>query len=181
MNRNLATGVRFEAITIVVFALWSLPLPLTAQTASLDAAKMPRIGAVDERFQSYNVEMVEVVGGRFWKPYGAASASSNQASAQEAGATPAGMDPNLFQYRPPIDLSNPRLRKLAAALGPAYVRVSGTWRNATYFQNNDDPPLKTPPEGFNGVLTRAEWKGVVDFAKSVNANIVASVSTSAGT
>ena len=81
----------------------------------------------------------------------------------------------------PIDLSNPKLRKLAAALGPAYVRVSGTWRNATYFQNNDDPPLKSPPEGFNGVLTRAEWKGVVDFAKAVNADIVASVATSAGT
>ena len=91
------------------------------------------------------------------------------------------LDSSLFQYRSPIDLSNPKLRKLAAGLGPAYVRVSGTWRNATYFQNNDDPPLKSPPEGFNGVLTRAEWKGVVEFAKAVNAEIVASVATSAGT
>jgi hypothetical protein len=30
---------------------------------------MRKIGTVDERFQSYNVEMVEVIGGRFWKPY----------------------------------------------------------------------------------------------------------------
>ena len=30
---------------------------------------MPRIGTVDDRFQSYNIEMVEVTGGRFWKPY----------------------------------------------------------------------------------------------------------------
>src|SRR5206468_3957382 len=35
----------------------------------IDAAGLPRIGTVDERFQSYNVEMVEVTGGRFWKPY----------------------------------------------------------------------------------------------------------------
>jgi hypothetical protein len=44
------------------------------------------------------------------------------------------MDPALYRQRPPIDLTNPRLRKLAAALGPAYVRVSGTWANTTYFQ-----------------------------------------------
>ena len=30
---------------------------------------MPLVGTVDERFQSYNIEMVEVIGGRFWKPY----------------------------------------------------------------------------------------------------------------
>ena len=43
------------------------------------------------------------------------------------------MSPDLYQYRPPIDLSNARLRKLAAALGPAYVRVSGTWANTDLF------------------------------------------------
>src|SRR5260370_30524285 len=35
----------------------------------IDAANMRRIGTVDERFQSYNIEMIEVIGGRFWKPY----------------------------------------------------------------------------------------------------------------
>ena len=35
----------------------------------IDAASMRRTGTVDERFQSYNIEMVEVVGGRFWRPY----------------------------------------------------------------------------------------------------------------
>jgi heparanase len=153
----------------------------TAQT-SVSPQSMKVLGEVDPRFVSYNVEAVEVTGGRFWAPY-KSSAEKAAAAAPEthSGNQPAGLDSSLFQYRPPIDLSNPKLRKLAAALGPAYIRVSGTWRNATYFQNNDDAPLKTPPEGFNGVLTRAEWKGVVDFAKSVNANIVASVATSAGT
>jgi hypothetical protein len=140
---------------------------------------MPRVGTVDERFQSYNIEAVEVTGGRFWKPYGSAGASN--AGAQPAANTSPGMDPSLYEYRAPIDLSNPRLRKLAAALGPAYVRVSGTWMNSTYFQDSDDPVPPKPPAGFNSVLTREEWKGVIDFARAVNARIVTSFAVSPGT
>jgi hypothetical protein len=144
---------------------------------------MLRIGTVDERFQSFNVEMVEVTGGRFWKPYGQVDAILNaQPSARQPSSNqPVGMDPALFQYRPPIDLTNPRLRKLAAALGPAYVRVSGTWANTTYFHDLDSAAPKTPPEGFHGVLTRQQWKGVVDFSRAVDAKIVTSFATSAGT
>ena len=72
------------------------------------------------------------------------------------------------------------MRKLAAALGPAYVRVSGTWANTTYFSATDPPPA-APPAGFKGVLSRAQWKGVVDFAQAVNAQIVTSFATGAGT
>jgi hypothetical protein len=90
------------------------------------------------------------------------------------------MDPRLYQYRPPIDLTNPHLRKLANALAPAYVRVSGTWANTTYFPNTDQAPAK-PPAGFMGVLTRQQWKGVVDFSKAVDARIVTSFSTGVGT
>jgi len=160
----------------VLGAAASLAVSAVAQSAKIVPASMPKIGVVDERFQSYNVEMVEVTGGRFWKPY-AAKADA----AQPAANGIAGLDPNLFQYRKPIDLSNARLRKLAAALSPAYVRVSGTWANATYFQNSDDPAPATPPKGFNGVLTRQEWKGVVDFSKAVDAKIVTSFATSTGT
>src|SRR5205807_1608567 len=104
-----------------------------------------------------------------------------QRPARQAGAAPAGLDPNLFQYRPPIDLSNSRLRKLATALGPAYIRVSGTWANSVYFHNSDDPPPGNAPAGFNGVLTRKEWNGVIDFAHAVNGEIVTSFATSVGT
>jgi len=145
---------------------------------------MPRIGMVDERFQSFNVEMVEVTGGRFWKPYGkqADAPVKGQPSAGEPGKNqPTGLDPALFQYRPPIDLANPRLRKLASALGPAFMRVSGTWANTTYFHDSDSAAPKTPPQGFNGVLTRGQWKGVVDFSHAVDAKIVTSFATSAGT
>ncbi len=146
--------------------------------ASVEPAKMARIGAVDERFQSFNIEMVEVTGGRFWKPY--SKEVDALLNAPKSGA-PVGMDPALFQQRPPIDLSNPRLRKLAAGLGPAYMRVSGTWANTTYFHDSDKPAPRTPPKGFSGVLTRPQWKGVMDFSRAVDAKIVTSFATSAGT
>jgi hypothetical protein len=69
---------------------------------------MTRIGTVDEPFQSYTIEMVEVTGGRLWKPYGP--------------KPPA--DTDLYAHRSPIDLTRIKLRKLAAALAPAYLRVS---------------------------------------------------------
>jgi len=149
--------------------------------SSISPSTMARIGSIDERFQSYNIEMVEVTGGRFWKPYASKADSTTVEAKQPSSNQPAGMDPGLYQYRPPINLANPRLRKLAAALGPAYLRVSGTWANTTYFQNSDDPAPATPPNGFNGVLTRQEWKGVVDFSNAANAEIVTSFSVSAGT
>src|SRR6202521_4184344 len=73
-------------------------------SAGLAPATMARIGTVDERFQSYNIEMIEVTGGRFWKPYTA----NGKPAAAPAGVVPAGMDPSVYEYRPPINLANPR-------------------------------------------------------------------------
>ena len=136
-----------------------------ADGASLDPANMPRVGTVEERFQSYNIEMVEVTGGRFWKAYG-------------PEPSPPGMD--LYAYRPPIDLARSKLRRLAAALAPAYLRVSGTWANSTYFSDTEEAP-STPPAGFDGVLTRRQWQGVIDFSKTADAKIVTSFAVSRGT
>jgi heparanase len=148
----------------------------------LDPSTMPKLGTVDPRYLSYNIEMVEVTGGRFWKPYNSAPASDAGKSATPPNPNqPVGLDSNMFQYRPPIDLANPRLRKLAATLGPSYVRVSGTWANSTYFQDDDSSAAAQAPTGFKTVLTRAEWKGVIDFARAANAQIVTSVAISDGT
>jgi hypothetical protein len=90
---------------------------------------MPRVGTIDERFQSFNIEMLEVTGGRFWAPYkqqGEAPEAPADSKPDAKASTPPDMDPSLYRYRPPIDLSNPQLRKLAAGLAPSYVRVSGT-------------------------------------------------------
>jgi heparanase 1 len=139
--------------------------------SALQPKTMPRIAQVDQRYVSYNVEAVEVTGGRFWKRY---PNNSAQAASPSASTDP-------YQYRAPIDLSNPKLRKLTAALGPSYLRVSGTWRNSTFFQDDDAPAMATAPEGYKSILTRAQWKGVVDFSRAVNADIVTSFAMSAGT
>ncbi len=179
MNRN--HGLLTLTAALCAFAVVFATTRLTGQVVSVDPAKMPRIGAVDERFQSYNIEMVEVIGGRFWKPYGSTTKKSDvRDAASQQGFTPAGIDPNLYRYRAPIDLSSPRLRKLAAALSPAYVRVSGTWANSVYFQDSNKAAPANAPSGFSGVLTRGEWKGVIDFSHAVNAEIVTSVATGPG-
>jgi heparanase 1 len=35
---------------------------------SPNPAKIPVLDTVDKRFQSFNIEMLEVTAGRFWKP-----------------------------------------------------------------------------------------------------------------
>jgi hypothetical protein len=96
-----------------------------------------------------------------------------------AGNIPADSNSDLYAYRAPIDLSNRRLRRLAAALAPTYVRVSGTWANTTYVADSDEAPA-TPPDGFRAVLSRARWKGVIDFARAVGAEIVTSMAIGPG-
>ena len=119
---------------------------------SVAPTSMAKMATVDARYQSYNVEMAEVIGGNFWKPYTAQSIAAMKAKAAAGNATTgvAGQDPTMFQARPPIDLSNPRLRKLAAALGPAYMRTSGTWANTIYFNDADGARAGNPAQGFPG-------------------------------
>lgn len=127
----------------------------------LGLSTLAKIGTIDERYQGYNVEMVEVTGGRFWAPYG-------------------GPADEVYRQRPPIDLTNPKLIALARNLGPSLMRVSGTWSNNTYLESVGEK-LSAPPEGYRQVLTRAQWTQVVAFSKAVNAPIVTSFAVSAGT
>lgn len=127
---------------------------------AIDLATLPRLATVDERYQSYNVEMVEVTGGRFWAPYG-------------------GPADERYRQRPALDLSNRKLRNLAKHLSPALMRVSGTWANNTYVPADGETPA-TPPDGFKQVLTRQQWRGVVDFSKAVDAPLVTSFPVSSG-
>jgi hypothetical protein len=151
-------GRRNRVSAGTALAALCLLTPACASSIALTPATMAPVATIEERFQSYNIEMVEVTGGRFWRPY-------------RDGVPP------LFAYRKPIDLSNTRLRKLAAALGPAFVRVSGTWANATWF--NDGARAKLPA-GFTDELTRAQWKSVIDFARTVDARLVTSFATAKG-
>ncbi len=178
-RRPAACGIGVALVVVAAQAVWSEPGSVVVSPQT-----MPRLADVDERYQSYNVEMAEVIGGKFWKPYDRASIASLRArvaaGSGNGGAIQVGQDPTMFQAHPPIDLANARLRTLAAALGPAYVRVSGTWANTVYFHDADTPAPRDPPAGFNGVLTRAEWKGVIEFARAADAGVVTSFAVSAG-
>jgi hypothetical protein len=164
-----------------VASAWLLTPAFSATSADpprINPSNLPRVATVDERFQSYNIEMVEITGGRFWRPY--QSKPDVWLTPPRSGSDrPEDMDAHLFQYRPPIDLTSARLQALAAALGPAYLRVSGTWANTTYFADSDQPP-SFPPSGFKGILTRQQWLNVVRFSQSVNAQIVTSFAVGAG-
>ena len=139
--------------------------------------RLPAVGRVDERFLSYNVESVEVTGGNFWAPY---PKPGQAGSAGAAGPHGTEFATDAYQKRDPIDLQgNRRLRMLTKALGPAWMRVSGSWANSIYFQDDDRPPMPPPP-GYQGVLTRAQWAGVVEFAKAVDARILTSFASSPG-
>lgn len=180
MTKKSFGATAFSTLIVLAGAMSSTVSLQAATPPSFTPATMPRIGTVSERYQSFNIEMVEITGGRFWAPYKKPGAAAAPEPEKAKTSVPAGMDPSLYQYRSPLDLSNPRLRKLAAALGPAYARVSGTWANSTYFQDSDGPALATPPAGFKSVLTRQQWKGVVDFSKAVDAKLVTSFAISAG-
>ena len=67
MNRKPGLRIFVAAALCAVTPLFPTTR-LAGQVVSLDPAKMARIGTVDERFQSYNVEMLEITGGGFWKP-----------------------------------------------------------------------------------------------------------------
>jgi heparanase 1 len=177
---RLSRSIAPVALALVLSPVAASMRPALGSAESIRLATMPRVATVDDRFQSYNVEMAEVIGGNFWKPYASGSGTSAPKSAPADPSQPAGLDPSMFQARPPIDLTNARLRRLAAALGPAYVRTSGTWANMIYFHDADTPPPPTAPKGFQGVLTRSEWKGVVDFTRAVNARLVSSFTVSQG-
>jgi hypothetical protein len=173
----LRSTSRSLALVIASLAAPSLAAAnLAAQTIAVSS--LPRLGSVSPRFQSYNIEMVEVTGGRFWVPY--RQMGRSQPDDASKASLPPGMDPSLYRYHPPINLSNPKLRKLAAALGPAYLRVSGTWANSTYFHDSDSLAPEKPPIGFGSVLTRKQWKGILDFSRAVDAQLVTSFAVSTG-
>jgi heparanase len=148
-----------------------------AAAATISPSTLPQLTTIDERFQSYNVEMAEVIGGDFWKPY---AARKPKTATKPITTFKIGIDPAMFEKRVAIDLADARLRKLAAALGPAYVRVSGTWANSVFFQDTDARETGPTPSGYQSVLTRSQWAGVIAFTRAVDAKLVISFAISSG-
>ena len=120
--------------------------------------------------------MTEVTGGTFWKAYTKAQVEGKEDFPPIRGIQ--GMA-DIMQVYPPINLYNEKLRKLAKAFGPVWVRVSGTWATKTYYdlENKTNGVI---PEGYQSVLTKEQWQGVLDFVNAIDAKLLVSVNNCEG-
>lgn len=177
--KTFAVAFLISISILFSFSGWSAPND-TATSYNTDTGiitislkEMKYLGSVDERYQSYNVEIAEVVGGRFWRPYKTMDSLPSSTSAFNFS------NEQMFRKLPPVNLYDKRLANLARALAPAYVRVSGSWTNTVYFQDDNNSQTKAP-EGFVNTLTRSQWKGVIDFVKATNSKLITSFAVSNG-
>lgn len=147
-----------------------------AQFVTLNPDKLTALREIDERLVSYNIEMTEVTGGTFWKAYTEAQVDGIEEFPVIKDWRNMG---NLQQWYDPIDTTNPRLIKLAKELGTAWVRVSGTWANKTYYDFDGKCNGKVP-EGFQNVLTKKQWLSLLDFVKAIDGKLLVSIANCPG-
>ncbi len=148
-----------------------------AQFVKLNPSALTVLREVDERLVSYNVEMTEVTGGTFWKAYTDAQIDGTEEFPMiKDWLTAMG---KLQQWYDPIDTTNPRLIKLAKDLGTAWVRVSGTWANKTYYDFDGHTGGKVP-EGFQNLLTKQQWLNLLDFVRAIDGKLLISIANCPG-
>lgn len=143
---------------------------------TLQMNNLEKIRDIDARMMSFNVEMTEVTGGTFWKAY-----TPGQIEGTEEVPPISSMAdlPLSMQWYDPIDSTNERLLKLTKELGPAWVRVSGTWATKTYY-DFDGHTGGQAPEGFQSVLTKQQWVNILDFVKAIGGKLLVSVGNCEG-
>ena len=149
------------------------------QTIMLKTDSMMKVREINPRMMSYNIEMTEITGGTFWKAYTNKQISGEEPFSLNGDWKDFTAMTDLMQYYPPIDLANSRLRKLAGTLGSAWIRVSGTWATKTYYDFDGKTDGKAP-RGYQSVLTKEQWIGVLDFVRAVNGKLLISVSNCEG-
>jgi hypothetical protein len=118
------------------------------------------VATIDERFLAVAIDTAQVVGASFWAP-------------ADAGPPP---DERPV---PPYDFTRPKLRALAQALGPAYLRIGGTAADGVYYDMSD-APVATPPASYTYVLTRDEWDAVNAFAAAAGMRVLFTINAGQG-
>ncbi len=147
---------------------------------TLNPSTLTKIRNRDMRQQSYNIEMTELTGGTFWKPY-----TPEQISGAEPFPVPDNPEDvmellkGLHIQIPAINLYEPRIRTLAKALAPSVIRFSGSWATRTYYDLDNSTGGKVP-DGFEYILTKEQWQGALDFVKEVGGEILVSVANCTG-
>ncbi len=151
-----------------------------AEFVKLNPQELVALRETNPMLMSYNVEFAEVTGGTFWKAYTPGQvAGTEEFHVEPSAGGIAALYKDLMQVYPPINLYDEKLRKLAKALGAAWVRVSGTWATKTYYDFDGTTGGKVP-EGYLNVLTREQWIGVLDFVKAIGAKLIVSVANCPG-
>lgn len=130
------------------------------RTASVVIGGDAAVADVDERFLSVAVDSAQVVGGVFWSPDG---------SVEVEGETPV----------EPYDFGRARLRRMAAELAPAYLRIGGTAADRVFYDLGDDPAQEAPGE-YENVMTRAMFDGIASFATDLDYEILFTLAAGPG-
>ena len=152
-----------------------------AEFVRLNPDELARLHEQDPDLVSYNVEFAEVTGGTFWKAYTPEQIAGTEDFYVEPTDEGIGaMFKDLMAVYPPIDLYNPKLRKLTKELGPAWCRVSGTWAMKTYYDFDGEYADGTIPEGYWNVLTKEQWIGVLDFVRDCGLKLKVSMANCVG-
>jgi heparanase 1 len=118
------------------------------------------VATIDDRFLSVAVDSAQVVGAKFWAPLDAGVLTGQQPV-------------------PAYDFTRPKLRALAQALSPAYLRIGGTTADKVYYDMSDAPPAAAP-DPYLYVMTRAQWDGVNDFASALGMRVLFTINAGPG-
>ena len=148
-----------------------------AEYIKLSAESLKELRRVNPMLISYNIEMTEVTGGTFWRAYTEAQIDGKE------DVPPPDFSKGLaamHQWYDPIDTTNPRLIKLAKALGKCWIRVSGTWATKTYYDFDNEYPKGKAPEGYQNVLKREQWINLLNFVKAVGGRLKISLANCDG-
>lgn len=131
--------------------------------------------AVDPGVIAYNIEMAELTGGTFWKPFTDAQIAGTEAF---PSITDYSQMASIQEPLSPIDLRDPALRRAARQLGPCWVRVSGTWANKTWYAFREGEA--SAPAGYDHVLTLPQWTALLDFVRETGGRLLVSAANCAG-
>ena len=151
-----------------------------AELVKLNPQELQQLHEQNPCLMSYNVEFAEVTGGTFWKAYTPGQIAGTEAFYVEKRDSLTEMHKDLMQVYPPIDLYDPKLRKLTKELGTAWVRVSGTWSTKTYYDFDGEYTDGSIPAGYLNVLTKQQWIGVLDFVRDCGLKLKISMANCPG-
>jgi heparanase 1 len=160
-NLHTATGIALAALAGLAWSGWACagasndppsetvvaPPPIDAVAVRLQTATA--LARVDPRYLSFAVDSSQVAGGMWWSEDTSVSGST--------GSTKV----------PPFDFTRPRLRALASALAPAFLRIGGSEADRVFYDLSEAPVATAPPP-YELVITRPIWDGLAGFARDLD-------------